>query len=1009
MRSRGGVRGVGVLARVILLASLALWSAVPLLGQGNGYNSAQLVIFTTPTSGSAVTQRSLMLYHQIKWTPVAASACAVQVDSSPDGISWTSGGIITTQTCTSVGNSAVVAAQANFLRITVTSFTGTTVSVQYEGWAYNPSGGGSGVASITAGTGLTGGTIGSGGSGTFALAPALPNGETATTQAAGDTSTQVATDNFFFVNDCAMLGCIDGAFGYISGDPCATIATNLTAAVATNPQSIDLQFGRFAKIFTNGLIPCQSNPFENQVFSGHVFLGPTQIIKSVPWITPGNNQRVGIYGDGTSDPGIAIASTASTLTDCDVDAPGWNGTACVVNGITVPAFPSTGHCITFTYPHGSFGAATYCPSLWLGGMGAAGVNFGGSFGSVIQDFTIQPGKGGGNFGVYSSGIQEQSYCLNVVVRDSNNSGFFFDKVQGNGSGPGHFKMTSCTARAGLDVTQAAAQGYPNVANQIGMGYGIWFEGNGIQVYFTGGTCTTYPQGYPTTIAGGAVTAIKMTYAGSCSNVTGLTCHIGSQHGGTGETCAATTSVNTVTGITAGGVGTGYSLGDTQTGGAFEIEDATINGKNTQNMQEAIVMEGVFSPTVRSIHTGFDAGWGVHVGYGGGTVVGGVFENLDLENTSNGVLRFGVGIDNNQIVLGTGRGGSVASIQDDNNNFTSGTNVPCSLYEPGTLSTCTAGGVTIVSNTDTAHVPLTVNAIVSQAADLQDWGVNNSVLAFLNNAGNATLPTTLNFSGASGNITTSTTNASLNLTPNGTGQVNGPAGTTTVPGYGFTGNLTTGISACAANILCLLANGTEIVHVTGGEEITSNGSYKFSQTAAANGTVGASIGITGTGGTEAPTISGNSTGLFLFPSACKRTTTAAMTVSGTPVTFCSFTLPNTAQTWAWQCSGTYTTTTATDTLSLGYTVAQTPVGVTGNAIIYSTLTGTSTAGSVTSTTSTANQVMLTGASVSNVTNEPFTSSGVLQAGATSGTFVLTGALTGTSPSGTINPGTTCWLY
>lgn len=520
------------------------------------------------------------------------------------------------------------------------------------------------------------------------------------------------------------MGAIDGSKGYVSGDPCVTIAANLATAIATNPQSVDLYLGNFAILFANGIVPCNSNPFENKVFSGHIYLGPIQIVKSVPWITPGNNQRVGIYGDGTSDPGIAIASTASTLTDCDADAPGWNGsTACVVGGVTVPAFPSTGHCITFTYPHGSFGAGTYCPTLWLGGMGAAGVNFGGSFGSVIQDFTIQPGKGGGNFGVYSSGIQEQSYCLNVVVRDSNNSGFFFDKVQGNGSGPGHFKMTSCTARAGLDATQAAAQGYPNVANQIGMGYGIWFEGNGIQVYFTGGTCTTYPQGYPTAITpNGPITAIKMTYAGTCSNVTGLTCNIGTQHGGNGETCGVTTVGNTVTAITVGGVGTNYNLGDTQTGGAFEIEDATINGKNTQNMQEAIVMEGIFSPTVRSIHTGFDAGWGVHVGYGGGTVVGGVFENMDLENTSNGVLHFGVGIDNNQIVLGTGRGGSVASIQDDQNNFTSGTNIPCSIYEPGTISTCIAGGVTVLSNTDTTHVPLTVNGFTGQSSDLLDLAV-----------------------------------------------------------------------------------------------------------------------------------------------------------------------------------------------------------------------------------------------------------------------------------------------
>ena len=50
------------------------------------------------------------------------------------------------------------------------------------------------VTSVGCGTGLTGGTFTT--SGTCALATALPNGTTATTQTAGDTSNDVATDNF---------------------------------------------------------------------------------------------------------------------------------------------------------------------------------------------------------------------------------------------------------------------------------------------------------------------------------------------------------------------------------------------------------------------------------------------------------------------------------------------------------------------------------------------------------------------------------------------------------------------------------------------------------------------------------------------------------------------------------------------------------------------------------------------------------------------------------------------
>lgn len=188
------------------------------------------------------------------------------------------------------------------------------------------------------------------------------------------------------------------------------------------------------------------------------------------------------------------------------------------------------------------------------------------------------------------------------------------------------------------------------------------------------------------------------------------------------------------------------------------------------------------------------------------------------------------------------------------------------------------------------------------------------------------------------------------------------------------------------------------------QLPQGNSYTWSQNGSAPSTGGASIGLVGTGTHQVI----NPSTILLLPQV-KVVAAVNMTSTGVAVTFASWTLPGSAQTWAWQCSGTYTTTTASDTFSLGYTASQAPTGVTGNAIIYSNLTGTSTAGSVTSTTSTANQTMLTGASVSSVTNEPFSTSGVIQASATTGTLVLTGSLTGTSPSGSINPGTTCTLY
>ena len=78
---------------------------------------------------------------------------------------------------------------------TATLGTNTTqlATTQFVQSALSGSGLGT-VTSVTCGTGLTGGTIT--GAGTCALATALPNGTAATTQASSDTTTDVATDAF---------------------------------------------------------------------------------------------------------------------------------------------------------------------------------------------------------------------------------------------------------------------------------------------------------------------------------------------------------------------------------------------------------------------------------------------------------------------------------------------------------------------------------------------------------------------------------------------------------------------------------------------------------------------------------------------------------------------------------------------------------------------------------------------------------------------------------------------
>lgn len=110
--------------------------------QGSGYNSYQSGIFSTTGSGAGVRQNTTMLYHQISWVKTGTvSSCTVAVDSSPDGITWTAGGIIAGQTCTSNGTSTVAAGNAVYIRVTFTALSGGgTVQYFYKGWSYSPTG-----------------------------------------------------------------------------------------------------------------------------------------------------------------------------------------------------------------------------------------------------------------------------------------------------------------------------------------------------------------------------------------------------------------------------------------------------------------------------------------------------------------------------------------------------------------------------------------------------------------------------------------------------------------------------------------------------------------------------------------------------------------------------------------------------------------------------------------------------------------------------------------------------
>jgi hypothetical protein len=110
--------------------------------------SAQAVQISTQMSASAATQGSgiatpTTYYHQLMWSlsGPAPTACTVELDTAPDDSTWTTGGAIPAQTCTSGGQSALFNSASADVRINLSTFTGTgTIHISYVGYSSGPAG-----------------------------------------------------------------------------------------------------------------------------------------------------------------------------------------------------------------------------------------------------------------------------------------------------------------------------------------------------------------------------------------------------------------------------------------------------------------------------------------------------------------------------------------------------------------------------------------------------------------------------------------------------------------------------------------------------------------------------------------------------------------------------------------------------------------------------------------------------------------------------------------------------
>lgn len=90
-----------------------------------------------PGSGQSFANTGITSF-AIFWTPqVTVSSCAVQVDSSSDGVTWGTGDLIATQNCATVGSTTAtsLAAGKNYVRVNVTGLGGNgSVIVTIKGW-----------------------------------------------------------------------------------------------------------------------------------------------------------------------------------------------------------------------------------------------------------------------------------------------------------------------------------------------------------------------------------------------------------------------------------------------------------------------------------------------------------------------------------------------------------------------------------------------------------------------------------------------------------------------------------------------------------------------------------------------------------------------------------------------------------------------------------------------------------------------------------------------------------
>jgi hypothetical protein len=297
---------------------------------------------------------------------------------------------------------------------------------------------------------------------------------------------------------------------------------------------------------------CNSNPYHGQPKNVRLLLPAVPIVTSVPWWTPSNASILEGVADGDSS-----STLGSVIQECGTSATGWNGSNCVVNGVTVAQFPNSTTVLTFNFPHGPYPAGTYSCLICGGGQGSSeGLGWqNNSFGQIVQHVKLDGGSNTNTFAYLTENAQERSILDDVNCGNFGGSSTtanvgcgVYDRAEApsSQSGPSHFKIGNVHVNFNNTASSTSSWGF---VIELNSGTCVLSGGGGsgatcyVQKVNSSGT-PTVAVGYPGTGYSSAPTwkiyGAPATYGGTpIQDCTGTTVLTSNQVSGMGSQCSAT--------------------------------------------------------------------------------------------------------------------------------------------------------------------------------------------------------------------------------------------------------------------------------------------------------------------------------------------------------------------------------------------------------------------------------------------------------------------------------------